>query len=393
VSIAEGLGAEMVVDGSDIVVLRAQSGASFGPFRHVDWGTSVQCPDAVHTFQSVDSGLYLTVGDDDVVVAGAATPDGWVVRELFELHAAEGGRVRVRSNATGRYVRVVDGTLVADAAAVPDAGEFAVELALSGPAAARRAALAADQVVVVVGNDPHINGRETIDRDSLALPPEQEALIRAVHEVRPDMVLVVVSSYPYAIDWAAEQVAAVVWTCHGGQEAGTALADVLTGRRDPGGRLPQTWYSSADPLPSPEDYDIVGSGWTYQYSTRRELWPFGHGLSYANFEYGEPVVSRGLVVEVAVRNVGERAGVDVVQLYARSVDGGAERPVRRLHGFEKVVLEPGEERVAVFRAPVAEFGFWDAATSSVRVDEGRYEIQVGASARDIRATAEVTLAP
>ena len=420
VSIADGLGASAVVDGTDVVVLRAggsggsvgpsselsfgpssepssgllvgpSSELSFGPFRHVDWGTSVQCPEAVHTFQDVSSGLYLSVADDGSVAASAETPDGWVVRELFELLPAPDGAVFLRSNATSRYVRALpDGSL--GTGDLAEATAFAVEVVSSGLEEARAAASsAADRVVVVVGNDPHINGRETIDRDSLALPPQQEALIRAVHEVRPDLVLVVVSSYPYALGWAAEHVASIVWTCHGGQEVGNAVADVLTGRCDPAGRLPQTWYADSASLPAPDDYDIAGAGWTYQYSTRAHLWPFGHGLSYARWKYSElaaSVSSSVVSISVTLRNAGSRAGSEVVQVYAKSLDGGAARPLRRLHGFEKVTLPAGEARTVAFELPVSSLGFWDEAAGAL-VPDGRYEMQVGASAEDVRGSVVV----
>jgi beta-glucosidase len=393
VSIADGLGASTVVDGSDIVVWRTGS-ASFGPFRHVDWGTSVQCPEAVHTFQSVASGRYLTVGDDGVVADTADTPDGWVVRELFELLPAAEGAVFVRSNASGRYVRALpDGGLAS--CELAEATPFTVEVVSSGLEEARAAAVdaGADRVVVVVGNEPHINGRETIDRDSLALPPRQEALIRAVRAVRPDMVLVVVSSYPYALGWAAEHVSAIVWTCHAGQELGTAVADVLTGRCDPAGRLPQTWYADSDSLPAPDDYDIAGAGWTYQYSTREHLWAFGHGLSYTRWEYSDLAASPAdgsLAVSVSVTNAGSRPGSEVVQVYAKSLDGGSARPLRRLHGFEKVALAAGETRTVVFQLDPAALGFWDPAAEAL-VTDGRYEIQVGASAEDVREAVVVRL--
>ena len=124
---------------------------------------------------------------------------------------------------------------------------------------------------MVLGNDPHINGRETVDRDGLALPPDQEALLRAVLQANPNTTLVLVSSYPYAIGWAAEHVPSILWTAHGGQELGNAVADVLTGAYNPAGRLPQTWYASDADLPAPDDYDVIGSGWTYQYSRREHL--------------------------------------------------------------------------------------------------------------------------
>jgi beta-glucosidase len=388
VSIAQGLSATLAVDGSDSVMLRSTDGVEFGPFKHVDWGTSVQCPAAVHTFQALDSGLYLTVGDDGAVRADAATPDGWVVRELFELEDVTGGGFAVRSTATGRYLRLGgedEGELVADLDA-PSA-VFTLHVVASGIDEAVQAAASADQVVLVVGNDPHINGRETIDRDGLALPPHQQALMRAVHATNPATTLVIVSSYPYAIDTA---IPTIVWTSHGGQELGTAVADVLTGAHNPCGRLPQTWYASAEGLPDAYDYDVIGSQWTYQYSRRAHLWEFGHGLSYTTFEYSDMEVARSeaaLTVTVSVRNVGSRDGAEVVQLYTRSLDG-ERRPLRKLAGFAKVHLAAGGASTVVFELPVAELAFWDEAAQEFAVDKGRYELLIGASSQDIRTRRE-----
>ncbi|MFJ8635604.1 glycoside hydrolase family 3 protein [Streptomyces sp. NPDC093568] len=154
-------------------------------------------------------------------------------------------------------------------------------------AAASADVASADVAMIVLGNDPHINGRETEDRTGISLPPAQEALLRAVATERPEAVLVVMSSYPYAVDWADKHLPAVVWTSHGGQETGRALAGVLLGEAEPSGRLPQTWYRGDDPLPGRLDYNIISAGWTYQYHDAAPLYPFGHRLSYTSFAYSD----------------------------------------------------------------------------------------------------------
>ncbi|WP_261340675.1 glycoside hydrolase family 3 C-terminal domain-containing protein [Streptomyces griseochromogenes] len=167
----------------------------------------------------------------------------------------------------------------------------------------------------------------------IGLPETQEALLRAVAAVRPETALVVMSSYPYAVDWADAHLSAVLWTSHGGQETGRALAAVLLGAADPAGRLPQTWYRGEDSLPHPLDYDIIKAGWTYQYHRSAPLYPFGHGLSYADFTYRDlrlfsPVlVQEGAVdVSVTLANTGTRSGSEVVQLYVRAVGTRYEAP-------------------------------------------------------------------
>ncbi|WP_323748026.1 glycoside hydrolase family 3 C-terminal domain-containing protein [Catenulispora rubra] len=407
VSIADGLRtafgdrAVTAVDGADVVSLRAGE-TVFGPFCHQDWGTSVQCPVPVRTLQAVENGKYLTLtGEGDTeVLADAATPDGWVVKELWEFHPAVDGQTIVRSNASGRYLRVGDdGRLVADAETAEEATAFVVETLTSGIRQAVAAATSARRAIVVLGNDPHINGRETIDRDGLALPADQEALLRAVVEANPDTTLVVVSSYPYAIGWAARHVPAIVWTAHGGQELGNAVVDVLTGAHNPAGRLPQTWYASDADLPAPEDYDVIGSGWTYQYSQREHLYAFGHGLSYTTFEYGDLVLkvsedqlgSLTIFAETQITNSGTTAGQEVVQLYSHALEASVPTPLRRLQGFERIELAPGESRTVVFEVPAERLAHWSEDVGALRVESGEYEFGVGRSSADLPSSASVKL--
>jgi beta-glucosidase len=391
VSVADALRAHhdvSTVDGLDRVGLATPDGRRLhvgpdglrlldGPgavFAHQDWGTSVQCPVPVHTLRDTASGRYVTVGDDGVLAATAATPDGWVVRELWELHPASPGEFLLYSNALGRYVTEgPDGRLSAGPAG--GALRFVRDQVSSGVAEAVAAARAASRVVVVLGNDPHINGRETVDRSSLLLPAQQQALLRAVLAANPSTVLVLVSSYPYAIDWAQEHVPAILWTSHAGQELGTAVADVLLGEQNPGGRLPQTWYRADTTLPSPTDYDIIGSGWTYQYHRGEPLYPFGHGLSYTTFAYGDLTVAAtapGFAASVTVTNTGDRAGDEVVQLYVSPRSWPVPAPSRRLVGFERVPLAAGESREVRFDVPVDALAYWSTGASRFVAPPGKY---------------------
>jgi beta-glucosidase len=411
VSVADGLrsrlGADAVtaVDGADVVKLRAGE-REFGPFVHQDWGTSVQCPVPVHTFQSVENGKFLTLtGDGDrEVTAAAQTPDGWFVKELWELHAAEtgaaGGDVLLRANAehSRKYVRVDEaGKLVADLESPQDATRFSVELLTSGTHEAVAAASTAERAIVVVGNDPHINGRETVDRDGLSLPAQQEALLRAVSEANPNTVVIVVSSYPYAIDWAADHVPAILWTSHGGQELGNAIGEVLTGTYSPAGRLPQTWYAADAQLPEPGDYDVIGSQWTYQYSQRPHLFPFGHGLSYTTFEYGDltatvsqsPQGAPTVSITVTVTNTGDVAGDEVVQLYSHALSASVPTPLRKLQGFERIRLEPGEARTLSFQVPGIRLTHWSESDGCFVGEPGDFEFAVGRSSADLPASVTV----
>jgi beta-glucosidase len=273
-----------------------------------------------------------------------------------------------------------------------DAGPtvFGLERTERGEDAVARTAAAADVVLVVVGNDPHINGRETEDRTTLALPAHQRRLLDAALAANPRTALVVTSSYPYAID--TTDLPAVLWTAHGGQAAGTALARVLAGDVSPAGRLPQTWYASDADLPGLLDYDVIGSRQTYLYFEGTPLFPFGHGLSYASFAYGDLAVRAGegsVRVAFTVTNTGDTAADEVAQLYGRPVDPSVPRPRRALLAHRRIHLAPGARTELSFELPLRAFMFWDVAHGSWRLEPGAYDLLAGASSEDIRLTGTV----
>ncbi|MFJ8640467.1 glycoside hydrolase family 3 C-terminal domain-containing protein [Streptomyces sp. NPDC093610] len=385
----------------------------------VDWG------DGVLTLRT-DEGPYLSVADDGYVRASADEPGGWVVQETFRLEEVEGhdGGHRLLHMGTGGYVSVAaDGAKVAvsgEKISRDDATVFALETVEHGADAVARAAAAADTVIVVAGNDPHINGRETEDRTTLALPAQQDRLWRAAHAANPRTVLVLTSAYPYAVTDAAEALPALLWTAHGGQAAGTALAGVIAGDVSPAGRLPQTWYASDDDLPGLFDYDIIGSRQTYLYFDGTPLFPFGHGLGYAAFGYSDlraEVDGDRLRMSLTVTNDGSVAADEVIQLYVRAaVPGQPDSPVepgtvggRRLGrllpaatfpsdlprltlaAHRRTHLAPGVAERIEFDVAVEELGHWSVAHSRWTVEPGTYEILAGASSADIRLTASVAV--
>ncbi|MCY0931717.1 glycoside hydrolase family 3 C-terminal domain-containing protein [Streptomyces sp. H27-H1] len=399
--LAEALGVhggEVVCEeGTDRIELRSTvTGELLGKtaFDAADWGRGVL------TLRAAGTGRYLSLKGDDSLVADQEVLKSWEVNETFRFEPAGDGVVLLRSVLTGRYAAVdpVDGRVTATAL-TPDAAErWQRKLLRDGAARARAAAETADAVVVVLGNHPMVNGRETEDRAGIDLPETQEALLRTVAAVCPETALVVMSSYPYAVDWADEHLPAVVWTSHGGQETGHALAAVLLGEAEPAGRLPQTWYRGEDPLPDPLDYDIIKAGWTYQYHRAAPLYPFGHGLSYTDFAYrdlrmSQPSIGQDGSVDVTVTlaNTGRRTGSEVVQLYVRALDARYEAPRRRLADFRKVRLEPGESRELRFSLPADRLAHWSTATGALTVDPGGYEITAGRSAERPVLTARLTV--
>ena len=214
-----------------------------------------------------------------------------------------------------------------------------------------------------------------------------------MYAANQNVALVLVSSYPYAVGWAEVHVPAVLWMSHAGQELGHALADVLTGKADPGGRLTQTWYRSACELPDILDYDIITNDATYQYYRATPLYPFGHGLSYTTFEYSNLDISQSsasagetVTVTAWVTNTRTRTGQEVVQLYTHQQLSRFKQPLRQLRAFEKIVLKPGESRLVEFSLAVDDLRFWDITSNQFVVETARHKIMVGRSSSDIRLT-------
>ncbi|MFF8358171.1 glycoside hydrolase family 3 C-terminal domain-containing protein [Streptomyces chartreusis] len=347
----------------------------------VDWG------EGVLTLRAPD-GRYLSVAEDGRVRASADQPGGWVVQETFRLEPHANGHL-LRHIGTGHHVSVA-----ADGVRVAEAGPEVFELIVveRGEDAVARVAAQADVVLVVAGNDPHINGRETEDRTTLALPAHQERLLRAARAANPSTVLALVSAYPYAVDPA--ELPAVLWTSHGGQAAGTALARVLAGDVSPAGRLPQTWYADDADLPDLLDYDVIGGRQTYLYFEGTPLFPFGHGLSYASFSYADlatRTADGSLHVTFAVTNTGDMTADEVAQVYFRAVDPTVPRPRRELLAHGRVRLQPGERRELAFEVPLSAFDFWDVARDGWRREPGAYEVLAGASSEDVRLRTTVVL--
>ncbi|GAA3779389.1 glycoside hydrolase family 3 C-terminal domain-containing protein [Streptomyces phyllanthi] len=350
----------------------------------VDWG------DGVLTLRAPD-GRYLSVAEDGCVRASADQPGGWVVQETFRLerHESHEGGHLLKHLGTGRYVSVAtDGVKVAD----ENPEIFTLVVSERGEESVTRVAGQADVVLVIVGNDPHINGRETEDRTTLRLPEHQERLLRAARAANPRTALILTSAYPYTVDSA--DLPAALWTAHGGQAAGTALARVLAGDVSPAGRLPQTWYASDADLPGLLDYDVIGSRQTYLYFEGTPLFPFGHGLSYATFAYENlsyRLTDEGLKVTFTLTNTGDRTADEVPQLYVRAVSPSVPRPRRELAAHRRVTLAPGSPTDVTLDVPLSTFAFWDVAQNRHRREPGAYELLVGASSEDIRLSTTIDL--
>ncbi|MBR4524099.1 MAG: glycoside hydrolase family 3 C-terminal domain-containing protein [Bacteroidales bacterium] len=266
----------------------------------------------------------------------------------------------------------------------------------------------ADVCIVCVGNHPATSpdwdaqtvqapwaygtiagdGRESLDRRSLQL--ETEDLIKVVWQANHNTVVTLISSFPFAINWTAQHVPAIVHLTQCSQELGNALADVLFGDYNPAGRTTQTWVSDILDLPNMLDYDIR-HGRTYMYFKGKPIFPFGFGLSYTSFKYSGLKASRDgddFVFRFKLKNTGSRDGEEVVQLYATFQGDDA---ARRLRGFERIAVAAGETKDVEIRVPADDLKLWDVDAHAYAFRGHRAKIQIGASSADIRLKKNVRL--
>lgn len=286
-------------------------------------------------------------------------------------------------------------------------GEGVTVLHSSNGAIALSMAKAADVVVVCVGNNPSGNlgwkkvdgpteGREAVDRESLSLDSLQEDLVKKLYAINPHVILALISSFPYAINWEQENLPAIIHLTHCSQELGNALADALFGDINPGGKLVETWPSSVEQLPAMMDYNIR-DGRTYMYFKSKPLYPFGYGLSYTTFKVDGlevPTIAHHndtVIIKVKVTNTGQRAGDEVVQLYVKHLKSKVERPQEELKGFKRVTLNPGEEQTVLLKMAVSDLAYWDVRQKRFKVENEPVKIMVGASSADIRQVGEIRI--
>lgn len=257
----------------------------------------------------------------------------------------------------------------------------------------------ADMVIVCTGNHPYgtktdwkfcpvpSDGREANDRHSLMLPDEDE--LRRLYAINPRTVLVLVSSFPYAINWSNSHLPAILHVTHCSQEQGHGVADILFGNVSPAGRTTQTWVKDIVDLPHMMDYDI--RHWrTYMYMDKEVLYPFGYGLSYTRFDYDgawvDEVEDGKLWVTVTVTNVGNCDGDEVVQLYASYPESEVEHPRRQLRAFQRVSIRKGEACNISLEVDKRDLSYWDEEAHAFVQVKGPVRFEIGASSADIRQT-------
>jgi beta-glucosidase len=359
------------------------------------------------TITPPSTGLY-RIGLVGTVKFELLLDDSLIVRSVYPTHDGEfpdprlaqtdpirleGGRsYRIRVNARETY------------------GDARLQMVWSGPhetleSDAEAIAKQADAVVMFLGLTARLEGEEMPvripgfqggDRTSIDLPEPQEHLLERIASLGKPTVLVLLSGSALAVPWAQAHVPAIVEAWYPGQTAGTAIADVLFGNYNPGGRLPVTFYKSTSDLPAFESYAMTGR--TYRYFKGTPLYPFGFGLSYTTFAYknlrtsaDQMRASDTLTVRVDVTNTGKRAGDEVVQLYAQHVGSKIDRPIKDLRGFKRVSLKPGETKTVTLAVPAKSLAYWNAETRSWVVEPDQVALQVSGSSSDVRLTKTISV--
>jgi beta-glucosidase len=298
------------------------------------------------------------------------------------------------------------------------------------------AAKKADVAVMFVGINQVLE-REGIDRLSLTLPPVQASLVRSVVNANPKTVVVLLNGGPVAIGLGGPggggrggaagaaaggrggapaagaggaaaaggrggrgggggaTIPAVVDMFWAGEEGGTAVADVLFGDYNPGGKMPYTVYSGTQGLPPMTEYDIT-KGFTYMYYDGKPEYAFGHGLSYSTFDYSNFKISSNQIaadgqetVTVDVQNTGKLAGDEVVQLYVHEDAPTVKRPKEQLQGFQRISLKPGEKKTLSFTLPIEQLSFWDSTRQEFAVNPETFDVMVGSGSDDIRQKGQI----
>jgi beta-glucosidase len=267
------------------------------------------------------------------------------------------------------------------------------------------AAKECDVAIVCVGNHPlsyglawgqnyvASDGREDVDRQAISL--EQEDLVKLVLAANPKTVLVMVSSFPYALNWSKEHVPAILHISQSSQEMGNAIADVIFGEVSPAGRLVQTWVTSIDKLPPILDYNIR-HGRTYMYDKNVPIFPFGYGLTYTSFKYSDLKPEKNSLknneivnLNFTLQNTGNYDSDEVAELYVSFPDSKVDRPAKALKGFKRIFVSKGENVKVTIPLKASDLTYWDTDKQEFVLEQGKVKYFIGSSSDDVKLQGEI----
>ena len=330
-----------------------------------------------------DETLYLRVGADDkvrVIVNGDTLVNIWKVRQRIQEAAPE---LKVKKGSSYRIQ--ID--------YVQEGGMAAMQFDVCKKLTPTRDQLLAqigdaETVIFVGGISPRVEGEEMKvsdpgfkggDRTDIELPQVQRDLLKMLHEAGKRVVFINCSGGAVALVSEQEETCdAIIQAWYSGERGGEAMAEILTGKYNPSGKLPMTFYRSVNDLPDFLDYTMKNR--TYRYFRGQALYPFGYGLSYTTFDISKPTYKDGKV-KLTVKNTGTMDGTEVVQVYIRNT-ADTEGPLKTLRAYQRVTLKAGESRMVSIDFPRERFEGWDVKTNTMRVVPGKYELMVGSSSAD-----------
>ena len=248
----------------------------------------------------------------------------------------------------------------------------------------------------------NVNGFYNGDRTKIELPEIQQEAIRSMIKTGTPVVLVLMAGSSIALNGLEKELGAILMAWYPGQRGGDAIASVLFGDYNPGGKLPVTFYSSTSELPDFKDYNMrAGKGFTYRYYNGLALYPFGHGLSYSDFEYSKLKINKRSIDETEtfkisfmVKNIGEFDGDEVVQVYIKDLESDIHMPIKQLREFKRVAINKSNKILLEFEfSAIEDLRYYNPLEQKYMVEQGAFEIQIGSSSQDIRLKGIINVKP
>ncbi len=379
-------GKYLTVDKNDNLVFSASKVGKNETFEYHDWDF-----DVVNLFSCAKNKFIRLQGKAEL---GEEDVFSWFTWET--LHIRDYNGKTLVENRMHKDVAVDDNGMltVVEKGRPDDSRLFEIEILSKGTDRIAELSKQCDYAVVCVGNHPLQVARECYDRPDITLPRDQTALVKTAFENNKNTLELIISSYPYAINWEKENLNAIVYTSHAGPELGNAVVSVLYGEYNPAGRTPMTWYKSVLDLPDIFDYDIISNDMTYQYFKGDVCYPFGYGLSYSDFDYKDCEITQdkdNVYVKLYVTNTSDIDGDEVVQVYYTLTSPRVKRPIKKLCGFKRVNIKAFETKEVLIAVEKSELEFYDVTREKFTLESGEYVFMIGASSEDIRITENVII--
>lgn len=356
-------------------------------FETTDWGWDKT------TLISKINNKYVSFNKNLTATADEAF--GWFVKEAFIFVEFENGyKIKTWNN---RYLSVRNEQITYkrfEELSNKEDEFFEIVIISNGVEEAKKLCEKCDTVVIFVGNHPLINGKEDEDRPGLSLPESQIRLINNIRQVNRNIIICIIGSYPFSIP-DIKNYQAILYSSHGSQELGNALAEAIFGGYSPSGRLTLTWYRDEAQLKDIMEYDIMKVERTYLYFKEKPLYSFGHGLSYTSFLYTNMFLQlaeeSNIEINFDLSNEGLVSSDEVVQVYFKCNSKRIIRPLKELKAFERIYLTQGEVRKMNFKISLKDLTYWDVHQEKYCIESAIYTVMIGSSSEDIRLTKDIKI--